>query len=195
MKPMTDESDIHELLEAHRLREAFERIVDRFQEKVFHLALSLTRNHATAADLAQEAFLRVWKALPGYNGTASLSTWIYTITRNACLTELKRSSRKQAVPLDAPESEELAGSLAAPECLEAGATDDIESSLAGLPDHFRRVLELFYLEQKSYEETSALLGLPMGTVKTHLFRARRELVRLSNTKRPAETFSTTGVAP
>ena len=192
---MTDESDIHELLEANRLREAFERIVDRFQEKVFHLALSLSRNHATAADLAQEAFLRVWKALPGYNGTASLSTWIYTITRNACLTELKRSSRRQAVPLDAPESEELAGSLAAPECLEAGAVDDIEASLAGLPEHYRRVLELYYLEQKSYEETSALLGLPMGTVKTHLFRARKELVRLSNAKRVSETVSTIGVTP
>lgn len=192
---MTDESDIRELLEAHRLREAFERIVERFQEKVFHLALSLTRNHSTAADLAQEAFLRLWKALPGYNGTASLSTWIYTITRNACLTELKRLSRKQAVSLDAPESEGLVESLAVPEGLEAGAVDDIASSLSKLPEHYRRVLELFYLEQKSYEETAVLLGVPMGTVKTHLFRARRELIRLANAQRASQPLSTTGVAP
>ena len=186
-KPMTDESDIQELLAAHRLRDAFERIVDRFQEKVFHLALGLTRNHATAADLAQEAFLRVWKALPAYNGTASLSTWIYTIARNACLTELKRASRRQTVPLDAPESEELTASLAAPDILEAGAVDDIARSLAALPEHYQRVLQLYYLEQRSYEETAALLGLPLGTVKTHLFRARRELVRLTAGSRSSKT--------
>lgn len=174
---MIDETDIKQLLAANRPREAFERMVDKFQEKVFHLCMSLTRNETTARDMAQEAFLRVWKGLPGYNGSASLSTWVYAITRNTCLTELQRIRRRQAVPLDDPESADTVESLEAVDATEAGAGMDIDAALAELPEKYQQVLRLFYLEQKSYEETAALLGVPMGTVKTNLFRARQELLR------------------
>ena len=176
-----DEADIRNLHAAGRQREAFELIVDRYQEKSFHLALSLTRNEATARDMAQEAFLRVWKALPAYDGSASLSTWIYVITRNVCFTEIKRAASRAAVPLDAPEAAATAESLSAPQRPEAtaGAAQDVESLLAHLPEKYQRAVRLFYLEQKSCEETAALLGVPVGTVKTFLFRARRELARLA----------------
>ena len=176
---MIDETDIKQLLAANRPREAFERLVDKFQEKVFHLCLSLTRNEATARDMAQEAFLRVWKGLPGYNGSASLSTWTYAITRNVCLTELKRHTRKQTVPLEAPESAGTLELLLAPDPTEATPDMDIETVLSRLPEKYQQVLRLFYLEQKSYEETAALLGVPVGTIKTNLFRARKELARLA----------------
>lgn len=178
--PMIDETSIHQLLAAGKPREAFELIVELFRDKVFHLALSMTRNPATAADLAQDTFLRVWKALPAYNGTASLSTWIYTIARNVCLTEIGRSARRCTVPLDDPGSAESVAALEAPGSVEAGAGIDIEAALARLPEKQQRVLRLFYLEQRSYEETAALLAVPLGTVKTHLFRARKELVRLAS---------------
>lgn len=174
-----DETDIRQLLAAGDQRKAFERIVERLQEKIFHLALSMTRNEATARDLAQESLLRVWKALPAYNGNASLSTWIYTITRNVCLTELTRAARRQAMSLDAPESAGTLQSLTAPQASDGAAHLDIEAMLSRLPEKYQRVLRLFYLEQKSYEETAALLGLPVGTVKTNLFRARKELIELT----------------
>lgn len=174
-----DETDIRQELAAGRHREAFERIVERFQQKIFHLALSMTRHEATALDLAQEALLRVWKALPAYDGRASLSTWIYTITRNACLTELSRAARRPTVPLDAPESASTLEMIAAPEPAGAAAGLDLAVLLAGLPEKQQQVLRLFYLEQKSYAETAALLGQPLGTVKTNLFRARKELGRLA----------------
>jgi RNA polymerase sigma-70 factor (ECF subfamily) len=174
-----DEADIRRLLADGRSREAFEQLVARFQEKVFHLALSMTRNEATAQDLAQDIFLRLWKALPVYDGRASLSTWIYTISRNVCLNELQRAARKSTVSLDAPESVHALETLAAPESATptAGAAQDIEAALARLPVKQQQVLRLYYLEQKSYEATATLLGLPMGTVKTLLFRARQELAR------------------
>ena len=176
-----DEADIHQLLADGRPREAFERLVVRFQKKVFHLALSMSHNEATAQDLAQDVFLRVWKALPVYDGRASLSTWIYTISRNVCLNELQRAARKNTVPLDAPELVRTVETLTALDSAEAsvGASQDIEAVLARLAVKYQQVLRLFYLEQKSYEETAALLGLPMGTVKTFLFRARKELARLA----------------
>lgn len=174
-----DETDIRQLLAAGRQREAFELIMDRIQVKVFHLALSMTHHDATARDLAQEALLRVWKALPAYNGSASVSTWIYTITRNVCLTELTRAARRPTVPLDAPEFEGLLESFAGADSSEVASGMDIEPMLARLPEKYQQVLRLFYLEQKSYEETAALLGQPLGTVKTNLFRARKELARLA----------------
>ena len=72
------EDDIRERLDARQYREAFELVVDRFQNKVFRLAISMVRDEALAQDLAQDIFMKIWKALPGYLGGASLSTWIYT---------------------------------------------------------------------------------------------------------------------
>lgn len=184
-----DETEIRKLLASGEHREAFERIVDAYQEKTFHLALSLTRNHATARDLAQDSLIRVWKALPSYNGTASLSTWIYTITRNCCLTELARAKRRQALSLDEPDSAFNSDTLAAPEAQEATSGMDVDALLNRLPERTQRVLRLFYLEQKSYEETAALLGVPLGTLKTLLFRARKELARMSAEEPARRTHS------
>ena len=174
---MNDEADIRQLLAGGRPREAFEVIMTRYQDRVFHLALSMTRNEATARDQTQEAFLRLWRALPAYNGRAAVSTWLYTISRNVCLSEIKRAARRQAQSLDAPESTATLETLAAPDTGEptAGTAMDADTILRQLPEKYQQVLRLYYLEQKSYEETAALLGQPLGTVKTNLFRARKAL--------------------
>jgi RNA polymerase sigma-70 factor (ECF subfamily) len=178
---LSDETDIRQLLASGRTREAFELIMARNQDKVFHLAWSMTRHEATARDLAQDAFLRLWRALPAYDGRAAVSTWLYAITRNVCLTELKRAASRRAVSLDAPESATTLETLAAPDPggSPAGAALDVEALLRQMPEKYQQVLRLYYLEQKSYEETATLLGHPLGTVKTNLFRARKELAALA----------------
>src|SRR5713226_2668211 len=95
------EHEIRRHLNAKNYKEAFELILQRYQRKVFRLAYSMLGNEALAEDMAQEIFLRVWKALPAYRGQASLSTWIYTISRNTCL-----SRRKQAASNSRSLSEE-----------------------------------------------------------------------------------------
>jgi RNA polymerase sigma-70 factor (ECF subfamily) len=159
---------IEEHLRAGRYREAFELIVQQFGPKVYRLACSLGNDEALAEDAAQEVLVRVWRALPRFEGRSSVSTWIYAITRNLCLTRAARRaadeirrSRLAAVPDHAgrqPPSEY-----------------DLEQALARLPPHYRRVLVLFYYEGKSYEAVAEALGLPLGTVKTHLNRARKRL--------------------
>lgn len=175
------EADIRQHLDGRRYREAFELLVDRFQNKVFRLALSLVRDETLAQDLAQEVFMKIWKALPGYQGEASLSTWIYAISRNTCLTELKRRAARRTVSLSEPAVEDALDSISALQANdpEAGAEMDVQAMLEGLPEKYRRVITLFYLEQRSYEEVGALLGLPLGTVKTFLYRAKKELLKLS----------------
>jgi len=175
------EDDIRQRLDARQYREAFELLVDRFQNKVFRLAISMVRDETLAQDLAQDILMKVWKALPGYNGAASLSTWIYTISRNTCLTELKRRAARRTVSLSEPAVEASLDSIPALQTSdrEAGAEMDVQAMLNQLPEKYRQVVTLFYLEQRSYEEVGALLGIPLGTVKTFLYRAKKELLKMS----------------
>jgi len=88
------DEDIRQRLGGQRYAEAFELVLDRYQDKVFRLAFSMMRNEAQSQDAAQDVLVRIWKGLPDYHGGAALSTWIYTITRNTCLTELRKRSTR-----------------------------------------------------------------------------------------------------
>lgn len=174
------EDDIQQQLVARQYSEAFELLLERFKDKVFRLAFSMMRNETQAEDVAQDVFVKIWKALPGYHGGASLSTWIYTITRNTCLTELKKRTTRPTVSLHEPEMEAVADRIPALQTTDAdpGAERDVVALLAQLPERYRQVITLFYLEQKAYEEVAVMLGIPLGTVKTLIFRAKKELLRI-----------------
>ena len=173
--------------------ESFDSIVAQFKQRIFGLCFSMVHDTSLAEDLTQDVLLRIWKALPTFNGRASLSTWIYTITRNTCLTEIKRRASRPTVSLDSPEMEFAAESFDALHATppEPGLESETQSLLSQLPVKYRQVLVLFYLEQKSYEFVAAMLGIPLGTVKTLLFRAKRELAQISTRRDRAaanETF-------
>ena len=175
------EDDIRQRLDAQEFGAAFELLLERFRDKVFRLSFSLLRDETQAEDMTQDVLIKIWKGLPGYQGGASLSTWIYTITRNACLTELKKRAARPTVSLQDPQLEEAVDALPAMQTSDpqSGTEMDVQVMLAQLPEKYRRVITLFYLEQKAYEEVAAMLGLPLGTVKTLLFRARKELLKIA----------------
>jgi RNA polymerase sigma-70 factor, ECF subfamily len=156
------------------LKEAmeFERIAAAYQDRIFRLALSMLGDRAAAEEAAQDALVRVWKGLPGFRGQSSLSTWIFAITRNACRSALSRREPRGA-SLEDPAArravERRAGAPPAP-----GSLDAVEL-LDRLPAKYRQVVALFYMQEKSYDEVAHMLGLPVGTVKTYLFRARKSL--------------------
>ena len=155
------------------MAEEFERIVREFQDKIFRLAFSMLGDRAAAEETAQEVLLRVWKGLPRFRAESSLSTWIYSITRNACLTARRRGGPR-AVSLEEPAARREAERRVA-----AGwptvASPDAGALLDRLPAKYRHVVALFYMQEKSYDEVARMLGLPVGTVKTYLFRARKSL--------------------
>lgn len=159
------DEDITALIEAGQLRSAFELALARYQAKVFRLAFTVLRNEALAEEAAQETFIRIWNALSRFDPRKSaLSTWIYAITRNTAISE-----RRKAPPEPAPvEAAESGGGQAHPYVARLA----VEAVLARLPENYRRVLALFYMEQRSYAEVSDMLGLPLGTVKTQLHRAK-----------------------
>ncbi len=167
------EQEIRACLDQKRYQDVFDRLLPEFQNRVFRLAFAMLGDAALAEDTAQEVFVRIWKALPGFRGESSLSTWIYTITRNACLTALKAGSAKKESSLEEPSVARAAERSGREPRSPAGI--DVLRHLQELPEKYQQVLRLYYLEEKSYEEVSRLLAWPMGTVKTNLHRARKEL--------------------
>jgi RNA polymerase sigma-70 factor, ECF subfamily len=155
------------------MAEEFDRIAGEYQDRIFRLACSMLGDRAAAEEAAQEALVRIWKGLPRFRGESSLSTWIYAVTRNACLTALSRAgprteSLEEPASRRAAESRSAAGWTAAP-------APDVAALLDRLPAKYRQVVTLFYMQEKSYDEVAAMLDLPVGTVKTYLFRARQSI--------------------
>lgn len=174
------DADIFERLQAKQYREAFAMLLPRYRDKVFRLSFSMLRERAMAEDTTQDIFLRVWRALPGFAGQSALSTWIYAIAKNACLSELRK--RKPTVSLDQNDDEDgynpAVAALAAPDA-DDSATVSVGQLLDQLPERYRQAVVLFYMEDKSYEQTATSLGLPLGTVKALLHRARKRLIELT----------------
>jgi RNA polymerase sigma-70 factor, ECF subfamily len=163
-----------------------EGLMQRYRQKVLHLAVSIVRNEALAEDLSQTTFVKAWQALPKFDGRAALSTWLYTIARNTCLTALGRERR--LVPLE--DFPEIADDEDDPQAFghgpagletsgQAAAEYDVSKLLEQLPEPYRRVVVLFYLEDRSCEEVGELLSMPTGTVKALLHRGRKKLAALA----------------
>jgi RNA polymerase sigma-70 factor (ECF subfamily) len=174
------DADIQERLQARQYREAFALLLPRYRDKVFRLIFSMLRDRASAEDCTQDVLLRVWKALPGFAGQSQLSTWIYAIAKNGALSEIRK--RKPTVSLDQNDDDEsynpAVAALAAPEA-DDSATVSVGQLLDQLPERYRQAVVLFYMEDKSYDQTAASLGLPLGTVKALLHRARKRLIELN----------------
>lgn len=168
-----------------RRDDAIARLLPAYRERVFALCLSMVGNRAAAEDIAQEVFVKIWRALPAFNGRSALSTWIYTITRNSALSALRsrRASGSLTEPAVLAEVEARlveASSAADYGAIEAG-TDArrIEGWVTRLPEKQRQVVRLFYLRECSVEEVAEMSGMPVGTVKTLLHRGRERLRELA----------------
>jgi RNA polymerase sigma-70 factor (ECF subfamily) len=166
-----------EAIEASRRgeREAFDRLVVRYQRDVYRLCYRFVNNHEDANDLAQEVFLRAWRAIPRFRGESSLSTWLYRIAVNACLNF--RALRR-------PPTQELPDAVADPvPGVEARLESDdearrVRAAIARLPEKQRATLILKVYHELTHEEVAQILGSSVGTVKANLFHALRNLRRL-----------------
>lgn len=155
--------------------DAFARLVERNQAGVYNLALRMTRDPEEATDLTQETFLRAWRSLPGFRAEAKFSTWLYRIAYNVCLSRrivhrstLADPSAAESIPV--PEGEEPPAIV-----LRQERRERVVAAMHTITPAYRLVLDLYYWRDCTYEEIASILDLPMGTVKTHLFRAKAAL--------------------
>jgi RNA polymerase sigma-70 factor (ECF subfamily) len=187
---------------------AFERLIAAHIAQIRRFARAFTHNDADADDLAQEALVKVYRAIGSYRLDASFSTWLYAVVRNSFLDHRKsRAGRERAVeaPLVA-RAVEAAGSEDAPDLADAQLQAAQERSrlwaaIASVPEDFRTAVVLFDIEGLSYEEIAAVEGVPLGTVKSRIKRGRDHLralltpARSSSGNLPVMDLVTTGREP
>ena len=152
--------------------QAFEEIVSRYQRAVYNLAVRTLRDSTEAEDATQEAFFKAYRALSTFRPGAKFSTWIFTICYRGCCDRLAKRKR-----LSGDELPDHADPSAGPEA-QAERSDEayrLRSAIDALPEKYRTVVTLYHLQGKQYEEIATVLNLPLGTVKTHLFRAKEQL--------------------
>jgi RNA polymerase sigma-70 factor (ECF subfamily) len=171
---MPADEAIIQLVQAGRGREAFERLVPEYRRRVFGLAYGILRDRAAAEDLAQEVFVKLWQALPRYDGRARLSTWIYAITRNAAVSALRSRRRELSLSEEAVSAE--AEGIGAPDAPEADGPA-LRGAVESLPEKQRLAITLYYFDERPVDEVAEMMGMPANTVKTHLHRGRASLAQ------------------
>lgn len=184
-------------------QEAFRDLVLRFERPVYGLIARMVQDPAMAEDLTQEAFVKAYRSLHTYDASRKLSSWLFKIAHNTTIDHLRRHV-PSTVSLDAPRDEEGGGGLAA--VLSDASVEDpaaaaerrdmarsLELAISRLRPEYREAVVLFYLEGATYQEICDVTGLPLGTVKTNLHRARKELAaQMSALGWGAETGSPSG---
>ena len=160
-------------------KKAYAELVNRHKDKAMTLAMRMLRNREDAEEALQDAFVRAFHALPRFEWKASFSTWFYRIVYNVCATALGKKEEVYEISLQEEEEREI-------ELPSDELTPDVEyestefheivtDEIGKLPEAYASVVTLFFVQEMSYEEIVAVTGLPLGTVKVRLFRARMML--------------------
>lgn len=169
--------------------EALVELVQGQQSYVYSIALNVMRSPADAADMTQEAFIRLLRSLPSYRGETKFTTWLYRLVTNICLDGLRRRGRPVA-SLDGvggdDESLPPAAHLADADRWSQPADTlelresflEVRQALERLPEAQRLALTLFYFDELRYEEIADVMGLPLNTVKSHIRRGKERLAAL-----------------
>ena len=157
---------------------AFGELVDRYKDLVYGVVYRLVSDRTQVDDLAQEVFLKVHRGLPYFRGDAKLSTWIFRIVQNVC-----SQARGRRAPDVSLERADETGRRYEPGTTDTAfgeleLRDRLEKAIAQLPDNYRMLIAAHYLKGVQYEALAEALDIPLGTVKTHLHRAKRRLREL-----------------
>lgn len=170
---------------------AYAKLVEKYQKPLFFHIAKMVKDRDHIEDLVQEAFMKAFGNLKSYNTDYAFSTWLYRIATNHSIDYL-RKRKLQTLSIDEPvKTREGKLEIELPD--ESSHSDRniirkqrkkiINKSIQALPEKYRQVIEMRHMEEKSYQEISEILGLPLGTVKAHIFRAREMLYKALKDKR------------
>lgn len=170
---------------------AFKLLVERYQRKVYAVALGMLKDKEEAMDVSQEAFVKVYKYLDHFKGDASFYTWLYRITVNICIDIIRKRAGAggesvefdETLPMDVSEANIGAlgsrlGTNPQKSALRRELAEKIQEALASVPEKHRAILLLREVEGMSYEDLSRTLDIPKGTVMSRLFHARAKVQKI-----------------
>lgn len=191
----TTDSDDQELVAAAQAgdRRAFQTLYQRYERKVYAVAYGFLRNQEDALDVLQEAFIKVHRYLPNFEGQSSFYTWLYRIVANLCIDHLRRAGRKRDVEFDDKlkhsESSESSAHLPisnlgdpAQAVKNKEILSAVESALDQLSDKHRAVIVMRELQGMSYADMAKEMGCSKGTIMSRLFHARRNMQKILSTR-------------
>jgi len=153
-------------------KDLFRLLVRQHEKAVYGMGISFFRNGDDASDFTQEVFLKAYRSLSRFEGRSRFSTWLYKIAYNTALNEVNR--RKEYQSLAEEDSEKLVNHGETPErlALRSAAKEAVRLAVNELPERFRICVDLFFFYDRSYQEIEAITGIPVNTVKSHVFRAK-----------------------
>jgi len=167
-------------------KKAFDKLVIKYQQRVIQLVTRYVRDASEAQDVAQEAFIKAYKALPNFRGESAFYTWLYRIAVNTAKNYLvSRARRSSNHEVDVSDAENYEGAFR----LKEGDTPEhlllseeirrtVQQAINGLPDDLKRAISYRELEGMSYEEIAEEMGCPVGTVRSRIFRAREAVDKI-----------------
>jgi len=162
--------------------DAFNELMRAHEDRVFAICLRMLRDREAALDATQETFITVFRKVDRFAGHSAFSTWLYRVAVNTCYDQARRRGRQAVEPL--PEGIERADDHAL-EALEAAELrPDLEAALARLPAEFRSAVIICDAEGLPLQTAAEILGVPVGTVKSRVFRGRRLLAEALGNLRP-----------
>lgn len=173
--------------------EAMAQLIYSQQHYVYSIAMSVLKNPEDAADLTQEAFIRLFRSLPQYQGESRFTTWLYRLVVNLGRDELRRRGRQVSVMVPDDGQEQDPTTLIADEdrwvdpstALDAHEMrDQVRHALGLLEEHYRLVLTLYYFEDMKYADIAHILDMPLNTVKSHIRRGKERLAELITAQEP-----------
>jgi RNA polymerase sigma-70 factor (ECF subfamily) len=172
--------------------EAFEKLIEGCQKKVFNITFRMIGNYDDANELAQEVFLKAFRSIKKFKGDSLFSTWIYKVTANVCLDEIRRRKNKFTLSLD--EEVEYGDGELKRQIPDNAPTPDVEvetnqikevvnKSIQELPEDYKSIIILRDIQGLSYDEISKIFDCPEGTVKSRINRARQALKKILQGKK------------
>ena len=160
---------------------AYAELVDRHKDKAMTLAVRMLKNRSEAEEALQDAFVRAYRALPSFERKSTFSTWFYRIVFNVCSSALNKRGSNNLLSIDIENDDELKTEIPSDDDepdieLESKEFSEIvRREISVMEESYSSILTMFFLQEMSYEEIISVTGLPLGTVKNRLFRARMQL--------------------
>jgi len=170
MGELNDTLIVSQVVSGHK--DLFRLLIREHEKAVYGMGISFFRNSEDASDFTQEVFLKAFKSLSHFEGRSRFSTWLYKIAYNTALNEATRRKEYQSLAED--EAEKIAYSGETPEriLLRSAAKEAVRAAVNELPERYRICIDLFFFYDCSYQEIESITGIPVNTVKSHVFRAK-----------------------
>jgi len=167
-------------------KKAFDELVIKYQQRIIQLVSRYVRDGSEAQDVAQEAFIKAYKALPGFRGESAFYTWLYRIAVNTAKNYLvSRARRSSDHTVEVSEAENFEGTFKLKETdtpehllLSEEIRETIQHAIEGLPEELKKAIRYRELDGMSYEEIAQKMGCPVGTVRSRIFRAREAVDKI-----------------